>query len=415
MPASSAHAARALRLASTAVALALAASSSVGAESPAKYNPDEYGRHRHTLYVNGNITTGNAILAYDIGADGSLRTLPGSPFATGGAGFFDPSFVLGPFDVDQEMALHDDVLYAVNAGSNSISAFNVGEDGALRPLRGQPFASGGSTPVSLSVHGRYLVTVASAQDPAQAGRGYRPGVVASEIKPDGALRLLPHSAVPLTADAQPSQALTTGTGPFVISAEFPGGGHLDAFVQVPGGRLIQTDSVMLPLDADGTQPLPLGLWANPRAPYLYVGFVNTNELGVYTLSGAGKLQFVHKVANSGKALCWIRASSDGRFLYTANTGDNSMSVYDLKDPAAPVEIQTIVLGGEGGVEQFSLTPDGHFLYALQQENSAASAGKSNRVYALKVDEDDGTLTLLRDLTTELPALPDNRPFGVTIR
>lgn len=415
MSAASVHAIKTLHVISTAVALAFAAHSPVHAEPPARFDPDDYQRHRHTLYVNANITAGNAILAYDIQADGSLHALPGSPFPTGGTGFFDPSFVLGPFDVDQEMALNNDVLYAVNAGSNTISAFNVDADGVLRPLPGQPFPSGSSTPVSIGVHGRYLVTVGSAQDPAQAGKGYRPGLVASEIKRDGSLRLLPRSAVALAPDAQPSQALTTSTGPFVISAEFPGGGHLNAFVQAPGGKLIQTDSTTLPLDADGTQPLPLGLWANPRAPYLYVGFVNTNELGVYTLSGLGKLQFVNKASNSGTALCWIRASGDGRFLYTANTGDNSMSVYDLKDPALPVEIQHVVLGGTGGLEQFSLTPDEHFLYVLQQENSPASAGQSNRLFALKVDAFDGTLTPLNDLTTELPKVPGNRPFGVTIR
>ncbi len=323
----SAHASKAFSLITAAVALALATHLPLRAEVPTRFDPDDYQRLRHTLYVNANITTGNAILAYDIHADGSLHALPGSPFLTGGAGFFDPSFSLGPFDVDQEMALHNGVLYAVNGGSNNISALQVANDGSLHPLPGQPFTSGGSTPVSLGLHGQFLVTVDSAQDPSQAGKGYHPGLVASEIKRDGGLRLLPGSAVALAADAQPSQALTSNTGRFVFAAEFPGGGHLDAFVQSPDGKLIQTDSTMLPLEPDGTQPLPLGLWASPRAPYLYVGFVNTNELGVYAVSAAGKLQFINKVPNSGAALCWIRVSSNGRFLYTSNTGDQSMSVY----------------------------------------------------------------------------------------
>ena len=415
MLSSFAHALRTLSLAATAAALAFGTHHPARAEVPKRFEPGAYQKRQHTLYVNANLTGGNAILAYDIQPDGSLRALPGSPFLTGGAGFFDPSFALGPFDVDQEMALHNDVLYAVNGGSNTVSALRVDGDGSLHPLPGQPFTSGGSTPVSLGLHGRYLVTLDSAQDPAQAGKGYLPGLVASEIKPDGGLQLLPGSAVALAANAQPSQALTSNTGPFVFSAEFPGGGHLDAFVQAPDGKLIQTDSTMLPLDADGTQPLPLGLWANPRAPYLYVGFVNTNELGVYTVSPSGRLRFVSKASNSGMALCWIRASSDGRFLYTANTLDQSMSVYDLSDPASPVEIQHLVVGGSGGVEQFSLTPDEHFLYVLEQVNSPASAGGGNRLFALEVDAGTGKLKLLNDLTTVLPVPENNRPFGVTIR
>jgi 6-phosphogluconolactonase (cycloisomerase 2 family) len=385
------------------------------AGEPSSFDPAEYHQHRHTAYVNANIVNGNAVLAYDIQADGSLNALSGSPFLTGGRGFFDPSFALGPFDVDQEMAVDRNVLYAVNAGSNDISALRIAEDGSLSPLHGQPFSSGGSTPVSLGVHDRYLVALNSAQDPAQADDGSLPGLTASAIQLDGGLRLLKTSASPLTADAQPSQVLTTDTGPFVFNAEFPGGGHLNAFFQEPNGKLVQTDSVLLPMEANNVQPLPLGLWTNPRAPYVYVGFVNTNEIGVYTVTKAGKLQFVRKVPNSGVAVCWLRVSDDGRFLYTSNTTDNSMSVYDLSAPASPVEIQHISVGGTGGVEQFSLTQDGHFLYLLQEENSSASAGKGNRLYAFQVDGDSGKLRLLSDLTTELQLPPNTRPFGVTVR
>jgi len=375
------------------------------------FDPSDYQLHRHTVYVDANITSGNAILAYEIKADGSLLPVAGSPFATGGDGFFDSSFKLGPFDVDQEMALANNVLYAVNAGSNTISAFTIAEDGALSALSGQPFTSGGSTPISLGVHGPFMVAIDSAEDPAQAAGDYVPGLTVSEILRDGGLHYLSATALPV--GAQPSQALTTNTGPFVFTAEFPGGGTLDAFLQQADGKLVMTDSVLLPLEANNTQPLPLGLWANPAAPYLYVGFVNTNEVGVYTLSTTGKLQFRNKVANSGVAVCWLRVSADGRFLYTSNTADESMSVYDLSNPENPVEIQHIVVGGSGGVQQFSLTPDGHFLYLIQQENSAASVGTSNILYGLSVDKKTGMLTLLN--STALPVPSNTRPFGVTIR
>lgn len=379
---------------------------------------DAYRSHRHTLYIDGNITggTGNAILSYDIGPDGSLRALPGSPFLTGGNGFYDASFKLGPFDVDQEMALNDErnILYAVNAGSNTISALQIGKDGGLYPLPGQPFESHGSTPVSLGLRDENLVSVDSAQDPAQAGHGYLPGLTVSRIRPSGRLHYLTDSAVALPADAQPSQALTTNTAPFVFTAEFPGGGSLRAFYQSPDGHLYQTDKVALPLEGR-VQPLPLGLWAHPSQPYLYVGFVNTNQLGVYRWTAQGKLEFVRAAANSGQALCWIRVSRDGRRLYTANTGDASMSVYDLSQPDRPVEIQHLAVDGLGGVEQFSLTPDGHLLYLLQQENSVPSAGKSNRVRVLRVDAETGLLTLLDKLTVSLPLPARTRPFGIAIR
>ncbi len=92
-----------------------------------------------------------------------------------------------------------------------------------------------------------------------------------------------------------------------------------------------------------------------------------------------------------------------------------VSVYDLSDPASPVEIQHIVVGGTGGVEQFSLTPDEHFLYLQEQVNSSASAAEGNRLFVFEVDAYTGTLKLLNDLTTVLPVPANNRPFGVTIR
>lgn len=179
--------------------------------------------------------------------------------------------------------------------------------------------------------------------------------------------------------------------------------------------VVQTDSVVLPLEANNVQPLPLGLWASPDAKYLYVGFVNTSEVGVYTVSAAGRLKFVNKTSNSGVAVCWLRVSRDGKFLYTSNTGGNSMSVYDLSDPESPVEIQHISVDGTGGVQQFSLTPDGRFLYVLQEENSPASADQGNRIYVFKVDPSSVKLDLLRDFTTELQLPPNTRPFRVTVR
>jgi len=376
----------------------------------------------HTVYINENvpIANANAVLAYSINKDGSLTPVKGSPFPTGGTGFSDPSFKLGPFDVDQEVTLNADssVLYAVNAGSNSISAFSVAADGSLTPIAGQPFAAHGATPISLGLRDDTLVAIDSAQNPLLLPGSHRPVITVSKVLPNGALSSLVEPRIVLPSTAQPSQALTTNTKPFIFTAEFPGDGSLRAFYESKDGQLRQTDHVLLPMETiagKATQPLPLGLWAHPTQPYLYVGFVNTSELGVYHWTATGKLEFVTKVPNKGKAICWLRVSADGKYLYTANTVSESMSVYDLTDPTKPVEIQDVVIGGKGGVQQFSLTPEGDYLYLLQQENSTASVGHSNKLYVLKVDATTGKLTLLDKDTVTLPVSAKTRPFGVTIR
>lgn len=387
---------------------------------------DHANRNGHVLYVESNVTQAgrNSILAYRIAPDGSLHPLIGSPFLTGGTGYYDSSFKLGPFDNDQNVILNGDrsILYAVNGGSNTIAALRLDRDGSPTPLPGSPFATGGSTPVSLGLHQNTLVTVDSAEDPAQAtangGKPALPKLSVSRVGFDGRLALEPYASATLPAGSNPTQALTTSTGPFVFSAEFPGGGNLLSFYQAPDGRLIPADKVALPL-VSGTQALPLGLWAHPTAPYLYVGFPNPdpdlNKVGVYTWDDAGRLRFIRVASNSGGATCWIRSSRDGRRLYTSNTADQSVSVYDSSDPANPVEIQHLAAGGVGGYEEISLDPEERFLYVLEQENSAASVGNSGKVHVLRIDERSGLLTALDNLTITLPLPPNTRPLGVAIR
>ena len=85
--------------------------------------------------------------------------------------------------------------------------------------------------------------------------------------------------------------------------------------------------------------LPLGLWAHPIFPLLYVGFVTVNRLGVYAYNSYGHLTFLRSVPNSGQAICWLRVNGSGTRLYSTDTGSNSVSVYDLSLPEEPREIQ----------------------------------------------------------------------------
>lgn len=380
-----------------------------------------------TLYINANIAAANqnAVLAYRVAADGSLSRLRGSPFPTEGTGYQDPSYKLGPFDHDQEFAIDDssDVLYTVNGGSDTISAFTIAPNGGLSPVPGQPFRSGGNTPVSLGLRGSLLSIINNAGDPAQATATTVPSFTAAQIGNGGRLRLLPHDTLDLPAADQPSQALTTHTAPFIFNTSQPNDPSIQAFYQYPNGALFQTDKVVPPA-VGGVQPFPLGLWASTGKPYLYVGLdfltpsstgvTVPSKLGVYKWSPTGQLTLVRYADTAGEALCWIRATKDGKYLYTSNTFDNSISVFDATKPDAPVEIQHLVVGGAGGFEQLSLTPDEKFLYVLEEVSSAAAVGKSNFVHVLAVDKTTGLLTLQSNLTLKLPVSATTRPFGLVI-
>ena len=88
---------------------------------------------------------------HDLNADGSLTQF--GSFATGGTGQLNIPKAVGPDDGDQQVRVTDDgkFLFAVNQGSDSVSAFRVRPNGRL-DLVGV-FASGGDQPDSIGIAG----------------------------------------------------------------------------------------------------------------------------------------------------------------------------------------------------------------------------------------------------------------------
>ena len=371
----------------------------------------------HVVYTETN-DVANAILAFRRDAEGRLTLLPGAPFPTGGKGVIDPSFKLGPLDTDQNVLIDHDrrLLFAVNSGSNSISVFRIRlHDGALEPARGSPFPSGGINPVSIGLRGDQIVIINQDMDPAQNVPGELPSIVTRHVTEDGRIVKSPDdTTIPLPAGSAPSQALTANDRPFVFDAEFLGG-RLASYRLFPNGRL--TANPLQPLPASesvgGTAPLPLGLWANPDARQLYVGFVTVNKLGVYTWDESGMPIFERTVANSGTAICWLRTNRAGTRLYTANTGSSTVSVYDTTDPDQPKEIQAVRTLGPGALFQLALDPTERFLYVIGQRGSRAAPG--NALHVLAVDDEDGTLSEVSSSPAPITLRsPDARPQGVAV-
>jgi 6-phosphogluconolactonase len=75
------------------------------------------------------------------------------------------------------MPLHAEILYAANADASSVSAYRIAGNGALKPIVGSPFPSGGKWPVSIAVDilGRFLFTANMGDDTISAYRIRRNG------------------------------------------------------------------------------------------------------------------------------------------------------------------------------------------------------------------------------------------------
>jgi 6-phosphogluconolactonase (cycloisomerase 2 family) len=367
------------------------------------------------VYVESNIGTPgqNSLLAFRRDKEGNLASLPGSPFLTGGTGVFDTSLKLGPFDSDQNVIANPEhtLLFAVNSGSNTIAVFHIRPDGALVPVDGSPFPSGGINPVSVGLSSNILVVVNKDEDPRQSVQSL-PNYTAFRVTPEGKLIRIPDSTVSVAPGSSPSQALTPRSARLVFSTDFLAG-LLESFVINHNGRLLRNTPQTLPDSVFGAAPrLPLGLAVNPFYPLLYVGFTPIGRVGVYRYDSRGQLEFLRVAFDSGAAVCWLTVNKSGTRLYASNTGDNSISVFSLSDPAAPVEIQHIVLKGLGSAFQLALDNDDEFLHVVTQRATADTPeGQGDTLHVLHVNP-DGTLAEVPSSPTELALPVGTRPQGV---
>ena len=131
---------------------------------------------------------------------------------------------------------------------------------------------------------------------------------------------------------------------------------------------------------------------HPNLPILYVDITPVNKVAVYTYDHDGRLTFVRAVSDSGVAPCWAVVNHAGTRLYATNTGDNSITVYNLADPLNPVEMQHFAMANTtGAVFSTVIDHSDTWIYVSSEQGSASATSAGNAFHTLKVAP-DGTLT-----------------------
>jgi hypothetical protein len=214
-------------------------------------------RGNGAVYVLSNGAAGNSVLAYTRNDDGSL-TAAGS-YATGGSGTG-----AGLGDQGALVLTADGLrLFAVNAGSASVSEFQVtGNSLKLRSV----VSSNGQTPLSVTVHGDLLYVLTGS------------GSTASQLPSGETVGANGVAAAPVTT-------ASAGGTPF--------GFDIDA-----AGHLLVSEA------------------AGSASSYSVGADGHAN-----VISGA--------VATFQAAPCWLVATKDGRFAYTANAGAGNISRFGI--------------------------------------------------------------------------------------
>jgi hypothetical protein len=193
-------------------------------------NPASAATAAHAVFVQTNDPSANAVRVYDQASNGKLRFA--ASYATGGLG---GSTVAAPTDALSSQGsltfdAADGLLFAVNAGSDTVTVFAVSGD-KLR--RTQVVASGGDFPVSVAVkHG--LVYVLNGGGTGSVS-GYR--VNGDQILPiSGSIRSLGlnNTSPPNFLNSPVQVTLSPGGGQLIIPTK--SNGVIDVFLINPTGR-----------------------------------------------------------------------------------------------------------------------------------------------------------------------------------
>jgi Lactonase, 7-bladed beta-propeller len=369
------------------------------------------------VYVESNGPTkgANSVLAYRF-RDNKLHRV--GQYRTGGTGTIDPG-ITGSLDSEGQIAVDRArrLLFAVNQGSDTIAVFRIGRDGSLAALPGSPFASGGRSPAALGIAGDRLVVVNKAHDPRRSLSATRPAYIALRIGADGSLS---PGGKPFTVEpgSSPTQALTIGDRVVVSTEEI---GPFRAFVLGADGSLKQAPNSPLQPETSIFEPRydgarwAIGLVPHPTRRLLYANQAATEQLLVYRYDLQGRLTFVRAVHNSGAKLpCWTVVSPNGRFLYTANAGNGTVSAFDLLNPERPRHLQTLSLGHGANPWGLALDPAGRTLFVVDPRAvDGVPKILGNRLHVLVVKA-NGRLSENDAARQHLPVEDGAAPLGIAV-
>ncbi|MCB0189070.1 MAG: beta-propeller fold lactonase family protein, partial [Caldilineaceae bacterium] len=319
------------------------------------------GNPEPAVYAMSNDHNGNTVVMYERAANGAL-TLVGS-FATGGIGrTTEPDDALGS---QNPLILSPDGewLFAVNAGSNSITSFKVKKkelklDGVV--------PSGGDFPASLTLHGNLLYVLNAGGDA---------NITGFTVDSNGNLTPLAGSTRSLNAGGN--------NPPFFLDSPAqigfnPAG---DKLVVTVKGAAIQAPKIhVFAIDGNGL-PSAQPVTTTARVPFGFVFDAQSNLIvaepfgagfpppgtkgaaGSYQIAADGSLvEISMPVGNGQTATCWIAITPDGRFAYTTNIGTSNISSYSVASDGSLTLLNSVAAASCPRPVDLTITPDGAYMY-----------------------------------------------------
>ena len=236
-------------------------------------------------------------------------------------------------------------LFAVNAGSNSISEFSVKRDGLELQTT---FSAKGVLPTSVTVNKNLLYVL-------DAGSATITGF---KVDGNGRVEAISGSTQPLLG-TNPAQVAFSPDGSELVVTE-KGTGTIDTFAVGNDGRA--QAGVSSP--SAGATPFGFAFDGLGRA------FVSeaAGSASSYTVDASGAHTITSAAATHQGAPCWLVVTPDGRYAYTANAGSATISGFSIAADGSiglldPAGVSAALGSGAHPLDE-AVSADGRYLYVL---------------------------------------------------
>ncbi|MEO5947285.1 MAG: beta-propeller fold lactonase family protein [Chitinophagaceae bacterium] len=326
---------------------------------------------KNFVYTLSNQTSGNEVVAYSRATDGMLTySFSSSTGGNGtGGGLGNQGAVV--------KAMGNDVLLAVNPGSNSISALKITGSGLnLKSV----VNSGGMTPVSITQHGD-LVYVLNAGGAGNIS-GFRLGI-------NDKLTPIANSTRPLSSMASGAAQISFMLNGTVLVITEKATNKIITYTVDHNGVPQMMHSI------SSASPTPFG-FATGKFGNIYVseavgGAPNASNVSSYHINADGSIALIEgPVATGQSAACWAVLTHDGSYVYTTNTASNTLSSFDVQQVSGNINLQQSIAGTtQMGPIDAVLADNSNYLYILN------GGGHSISVFAVA---GTGNLTHLQTIT-----------------
>jgi 6-phosphogluconolactonase (cycloisomerase 2 family) len=314
------------------------------------------------VYTNNDLFFTNSVSAFSVAANGALTPVPGSPFLTGGTGISGGLFAANGITT----AIVKDFLYVANSGSNNVSAFSVNPaTGVLTAVPGSPFPTGGAggfLGISLTTtpDDQFLI----------AANAVSINITVYSIAANGALTAVAGSPFPAGPGGLLDGIKVTPDGKFLAVAR-PDNNTVSMYSISSAGGLTPVPGSPFPAGGTG---FAAGVDCNCSSNNLFVGEANDDStiVSVQSIAANGALSpipgspFIGPGGDSNVVLL----SPDDSKLFVSNQNSESVTAFNVEASGALTLVPGSPFPAPGSSNPAGMATDqsGTFLYVANANN-----------------------------------------------